>query len=417
MSSLVATAAERVVTLWRDAAGPHCQDAGGDVRGTEGLCPGAAIPCPDAGGGRLCLPSKAVVRQAVDRCALDGWQVSGPSSSGRVDTGAGIQSRGPPKRSRAMDALSDVLRAVRLTGGVFLEASFTAPWCVLSHITPDVIEHLMPPPAGIVAFHYVVDGQLQIQIDNEPAVLARAGEMVLLPHNDPHKLASDPRLPPVIAQSILDFQGPGRLFTVNHGGGGIGTRVVCGFLGSDAQRHPLLESLPRVIALRVSGRPGADWIASSFRFAAQEVAAARPGSATVLAKLSELMFVEAVREYMNTMPPERQGWLAALRDPAVGRALALVHARPAHPWTAAELADAVHLSRSAFADRFTHLAGVPPMTYITRWRMQLACAILRESRRSIAQIAAAVGYESEATFARAFKREMRVTPGGYRSGH
>lgn len=315
-----------------------------------------------------------------------------------------------------MDALSDVLRAVRLTGGVFLEASFTAPWSVMTQVTPEHIQHMMAPVAGIVAFHYVLDGRLELKVDGHATVTAHAGEMVLLPHNDAHQLASDVSLPPVRADSLVNFQGPGALYKVDHGGGGSGTRIVCGFLGSEAQRHPLLQSLPRVLALRVNGRQGADWIASSFRFAAQEVAAARPGSATVLAKLSELMFVEAVREYMNSLPPDMQGWLSALRDPAVGKALALMHAQPAHPWTTPDLADAVHLSRSAFAERFVQLTGVPPMTYLTDWRMQMACAALREGRRNIAQIAAATGYESEASFTRAFKRELGVTPGDYRDG-
>jgi AraC-like DNA-binding protein len=169
-----------------------------------------------------------------------------------------------------------------------------------------------------------------------------------------------------------------------------------------------------VLTLNLNGRRAADWIATSFRFAAQEVAAVSPGSATVLAKLSELMFVEAVREYVAGLPPERQGWLAGLRDPAVGRALALIHSRPAHPWTAEALAGEAFLSRSAFAERFTGLVGVPPMSYLTAWRMQVAAQSLRESRRSLAQIAVAAGYESEATFARAFKREMSMTPGQYR---
>lgn len=329
-----------------------------------------------------------------------------------------VLAEAPPNLAKGdhMDALSDVLRAVRLTGGVFLEASFTAPWSVLSKVLPEHVPQLTARTAGIVAFHYVIDGRLELQVEQGAPVVANAGEMVLLPHNDAHKLASDADLPPVMADTIVNFLGPGELLRVNHGGGGASTRIVCGFLGSESRRHPLLEALPRVLALRINGRQGGEWIASSFRFAAQEVAAARPGSATVLAKLSELMFVEAVREYMNSLPSERQGWLSALRDPAVGKSLALIHAEPSRAWTASELADAVHLSRSAFADRFTHLVGAPPMSYLTDWRMQLAASSLRDTRRSIAQIAAQVGYESEATFARAFKREMGVTPGEYRNG-
>jgi AraC-like DNA-binding protein len=204
------------------------------------------------------------------------------------------------------------------------------------------------------------------------------------------------------------------LARIDHGGGGAITRVVCGFVGSQMRRHPLLEALPQLLILDLNGRPESEWVALSFRFAAQEVAAARAGSETVLARLSELLFVEAARDYLAALPPEQHGWLAGLRDPAVGRALALMHGQPAHPWTSEELATAVLLSRSAFAERFTTLVGVPPMSYLTAWRMQVAAQGLRESRRSIAQIAEAVGYESEAAFARAFKREMGSSPGEYR---
>ena len=169
------------------------------------------------------------------------------------------------------------------------------------------------------------------------------------------------------------------------------------------------------LTLDIKDRPCADWVAASFRFAAQEVASGRAGSETVLAKLSELLFVEAVRHYAETLPPDRKGWFAGLRDPAVGHSLALMHGHVAHPWTTEELAAKVHLSRSAFAERFSQLVGVPPISYLTEWRMQLAAARLRDTPRSIGQIAAELGYESEATFTRAFKRAMGVAPGRYRS--
>jgi AraC-like DNA-binding protein len=237
---------------------------------------------------------------------------------------------------------------------------------------------------------------------------------VLLPRNDAHTLASDVALPAVSADHLMQMQREGALARIDYGGGGAATRIVCGFVGSEVRTHPLLDALPDVLTLDLNGRPGAGWIAASFRYAAEEVSSGRAGSETVLAKLSELLFVEAVREYVAGLPRERQGWLAGLRDPAVGRALALMHARVAHPWTADELAAEALLSRSAFAQRFTALIGVPPMSYLTAWRMQVAAQWLRESRRSIAQIADEVGYESEATFTRAFKREMGITPGRFR---
>lgn len=313
-----------------------------------------------------------------------------------------------------MDALSEVLRLIRLTGGVFLDASFSAPWSVLSHIVPEDCRLVTAEPASVVGFHYVLDGRMQVTVEGNAPVEVRAGELVMLPRSDPHTLASAPGLPTVIGRDLIHVAQEGAMGRIDYGGGGDMTRMICGFVGSETRRHPLFDTLPHILTLDLNGRRGEDWIATSFRFAAQEVLAARPGSAMMLAKLSELMFVEAVREYVAGLPAERQGWLAGLRDPAVGRALALIHARPAHPWTVEALAGEANLSRSAFAERFTELVGVPPMSYFTTWRMQVAAQSLRETRRSIAQIAETVGYESEATFARAFKREIGTAPGRYR---
>jgi AraC-like DNA-binding protein len=164
------------------------------------------------------------------------------------------------------------------------------------------------------------------------------------------------------------------------------------------------------------GRPCAEWAESSFRYAAREHAARRPGSQEILARLSELLFVEVVREYIEKLPGEATGWLAALRDPSLARALAALHARPAHPWTAEALAKEACLSRSAFAERFGSTLGMPPISYVTQWRMLLAGQRLRESADTIAQIASSVGYESESTFSRAFAREMGLAPGAWRKG-
>jgi transcriptional regulator GlxA family with amidase domain len=203
---------------------------------------------------------------------------------------------------------------------------------------------------------------------------------------------------------------------LEYGGGGAATRLVCGYVGADVRRHPLLDALPAVFALDLNGKPCAEFVAASFRYAAREVASGRAGSETVLAKLSELLFVEAVRSYAESQPAERQAWLAGLRDGPVGRALALMHAEPARSWTTEELAARVAMSRSAFAERFTQLVGVPPIGYLTGWRMQVAASRLRETHRSIAQIAAELGYESEASFTRAFKRAQGISPGRYRAG-
>ncbi len=312
-----------------------------------------------------------------------------------------------------MDALSDVLRVIRLTGGVFLDAAFTAPWCVVSRVGPEDCPGGQLP-VSVVAFHYVIEGRMLVQGDGA-ALEVRAGEMVLLPRNDPHLLASEAGLPPADPEPPVQ-QVEGGLLHLEVGGGGASTRLVCGFVGADVRRHPLLEALPAVFVLDLNGKPCAEFVAASFRYAAQEVASGRAGSETVLAKLSELLFVEAVRHYAESLPPRQQGWLAGLRDAAVGRALALMHGDVARPWTTEEMAAEVALSRSAFAERFTQLVGLPPISYLTNWRMLVAAAWLRETHRSIAQIAGELGYESEASFTRAFKRAHGTAPGRFRDG-
>jgi len=315
-----------------------------------------------------------------------------------------------------MDALSDLFRVVRLTGGVFLEAEFSAPWSINSQAGPEECRFFLAQPARLISFHYVLSGKLLLQIGGHPPVEVRAGSIVLLPRNDVHTLASQAGLKAVDPDKFIQTSPDGGLLRIEYGGGGEITRIVCGAVGTESDCNPLIDSLPPTLVLDLNGKPAGDWIASSFRYAARELAAANAGSTTVLAKLSELMFVEAVRCYLEGLPPNERGWLAGLRDPAVGKALALLHTDLAHPWTAEELAHQVFLSRSAFADRFTALLGMPPITYLTRWRMQVASQRLRESRRSVAEISEDVGYESEIAFARAFKREFSVTPAQWRKG-
>jgi AraC-like DNA-binding protein len=313
-----------------------------------------------------------------------------------------------------MDALSDIFRVIRLTGGVFLEASFTAPWCISSRLSPDDCRPHLANTASVICFHYVISGRMHISLEGEETLHVGGNTIVLVPRNDAHLLASGPGLPPVDSHLLIRTAPNGSLASIEHGGGGEATRIVCGFVGSESQTHPVFSALPRLMTMNLNGKPGAEWIARSFQHAAYEVATGRPAADTVLAKLSELLFVEALREYADSLPAERTGWFAALRDPPICRALAHMHAHIAHPWTTEKLAAEAMLSRSAFAERFTQLLDVPPMTYLTRWRMLVAARQLRETPRRISQIAADIGYESEATFTRAFKRETGSAPGQYR---
>lgn len=236
----------------------------------------------------------------------------------------------------------------------------------------------------------------------------------MLLRNDAHVMTSAPGVAPIAVSDLIrppDDMGVSR---IRHGGGGERTRLVCGFLGGDAQLNPLLQQLPAALKVDVAAMPGGQWFAQSFAYAAQSLSSGDPGAATVAAKLAELLFVETVRRHLAELPAEQTGWLAGLRDPAIGRALSLMHARVNEGWTAESLASAVNMSRSAFADRFTSLIGAPPMRYLTNWRMQVAANSLRDTHKTIAQIAFDVGYESEAAFTRAFRREIGRPPAAWR---
>jgi len=272
----------------------------------------------------------------------------------------------------------------------------------------------MVTPRHVIASHFVAAGRMQLRIDGGDTIDVRASELVLLPHNDAHIFGSDLNAVVMPAHQVIRPPPDGGISRIKYGGGGEITQLLCGFLGSEAAFSPLLASLPPVLKLDLRATASGAWIESSFRFAVSEIAAGRIGSATVITKLSELLFVEAVSQFVASLPAERRGWLAGLRDPQIGRALALLHARPTAEWTAETLALEVSMSRSVFAERFTSLVGHPPMHYLALWRMHLAAQQLREGHGSVAQIAFEVGYGSEAAFSRAFKRQFGTSPGIWR---
>jgi AraC-like DNA-binding protein len=314
-----------------------------------------------------------------------------------------------------MDPLSDLFRIIRLTGGVFLDAILSEPWCVSSQFTEEDCGPDIGEIGAIIGFHFVLEGRMLVQLADGETREIKSDHLVLLPRNDPHLLASELNLPPVSAHDLMHRARAGVLAQIDHGDASRArTRFVCGYVACATRHHPLLEALPALLIMDLRGKPSADWVKSSFRFAAQEVASGRPGAQSVLARLSELLFVEAVREHLDRLPQLGTGWLAALRDPALARALSAIHGRVGEPWTAEALAAEARLSRSAFAERFAEVLGVPPLTYLTRWRMQVAARRLRDTHHGIAAIAMDVGYESEATFSRAFRREMGTPPGRYR---
>jgi AraC-like DNA-binding protein len=312
------------------------------------------------------------------------------------------------------------LRVAHLTGGVFLHAEFFAPWCIASRLTPELCRPVLGPVSHLILFHYVVEGGFHLRVEGGAGevVAFGPGEVVLMPRNDRHLMGSDLDVPPVMSSEIIQPPNNGGLFTIRHGGNGACTRMVCGFLGCDgAESNPVIATLPPVLKLNLEEGGAAEWIRSTFQYAAEEVSAGRPGYEAVLAKLSELLFVEAVRRYAETLRDGQTGWLAGLRDTHVARALALLHRDIARPWTVDELGREVGLSRSALADRFIRLIGVPPMHYLASWRMQVATQKLRNSSASLAQVADMVGYESEAAFSRAFKKAVGTAPATWRRSH
>jgi len=316
-----------------------------------------------------------------------------------------------------MDALSDVLRVANLTGGVFLHAEFFAPWCIATRVSPEHCAPAIGPATHLIVYHYVVEGDFLIRVEAEGGASLRleAGELVLVPRNDLHLMGSDLSLPPVAGSDVIHPPKEGGLFSIHHGGVGRRTRMVCGFLGcASAEGNPVISGLPPLLKLNVEQGGAAEWIRSTFQYAAEEVSTGRPGSETVLAKLSELLFVETVRRYAEALPDGQTGWFAGLREPPVARALALLHRDITRRWTVDDLGREVGLSRSALAERFVRLIGVPPMHYLASWRMQVATQKLRNTSASLAQIAEIVGYDSEAAFSRAFKKAFGIAPATWR---
>ncbi len=314
-----------------------------------------------------------------------------------------------------VDALSDALRVLRLNGAVFLDAEFTAPWCVLSEGSRPVTRPL-PPSGNVIFFHLLTEGRCQARLASGGETIGlEAGDIVMMSRDDRHLMGSDVSLNPIPAANLVQPAAANGLMRVDYGGGGERTRFGCGFLICDERLSgPLLESLPRILRIPLGDGPEVGWMRNLMLAGNLETAAQRPGSATVLTKLSELLFVEGLRRYVESLPDGAKGWLAGLRDRFVGRALALMHERPGHEWTVDELAEKVGLSRSALSQRFTELLGQPPMQYLTRWRLTIAAQRLREEKTSIARVAADIGYDSEAAFNRAFKRALGETPAAWR---
>lgn len=324
----------------------------------------------------------------------------------------------PPPRARGLpgtDVLSDVLRVVRLSGATLFRGVLSEPWC-FSAVGGEALARLVGLPGRcVVVFHVLMEGRCWIELEGERRSL-EAGDVVILAHGGAHTVGAGE---PVPARPLIEILPPppwGELADVVHGGAGAVTHLLCGFLHCDALGfQPLLASLPHRIVMSAFAEDASDWLRSTVRYIVREANDLRPGKRLMLERLPEMVFVEVLREVMARADAPAEGWLAAVRDRHVGRALELIHAQPARPWSVPDLALAAGVSRSAFAERFRRLVGQSPMDYVKAWRLNLACALLTDSRRKLSDVAEAVGYESEAAFNKAFRRALGAPPGAWRA--
>jgi len=313
-----------------------------------------------------------------------------------------------------MDALSDVLRTVRLKGAIFFDVHASDPWAAETPAGNQIVGRMFPAAENLICYHAITHGTCWAGVANEPALALRAGDVVVIPHGDAHVLSSTPGLRGPL--DVSRYRAPSELelpVSISMGGGtSESAGFVCGFLGCDVRPYnPLLSSLPHIF--KVSDQVDGP-LAAYVQIALAESKQPRIGSQSVLGRLSELMFVDVIRRYLETLPPERLDWLAGLRDPYIGRALAEIHRDPARHWTLESLAHKVAMSRSAFAEHFMKFVGTPPMQYLTNWRMQIAANQLVSTTDSVAAVANRVGYDSEAAFSRAFKKIVGAPPSAWR---
>jgi len=317
-----------------------------------------------------------------------------------------------------MDVLSDVLKAVRLTGAIFFERHLHAPWVGESPHSAAIAATVMPDAEHVISFHAILSGSCWAALvgNSESSKRFNAGDIVIYPMGDANVLSSAPgmRGHPDLEQYCRPKGRPLPIVTRLNNDGANYCHLVCGYFGCDARPfNPLLEALPRMLLSQMSAA-GQSWLANMLRLAAEEAERGSAGTESLLAKVAELMFVEVVRKYITHLPDDSKGWLSGLKHRHVGHALRLIHEEPEKPWTLAELAREVGLSRTVFADRFSRYVGVSPMHYLGRWRMQLAIRQLTIPGVSVAQAGAEVGYESEAAFNRAFKKYVGMPPGSWR---
>jgi AraC-like DNA-binding protein len=335
-----------------------------------------------------------------------------------------------------MDVLSEVLRVVRLSGAIHFCVEFTRPWAVLSTPPEKLAARLVPGAEVIIPFHIATEGAGWLSLGKLQPILIEAGDLFVFPNGAQHSFASEPGLTPVPVADVVQ-PNPDAITSLRYGGGGNVCRLVCGYLHSDQRFGPLLDAMPALLRIRMGGGAlqleaftdsgryaepvsldqDAGWWSAAIGRLIAETAKPGPGNRAVLARLSELLFMEILRWQLTYISDGHRGWLAGLNDPHVGRAISLLHAEPARPWTVEGLAKRAGVSRAAFAKRFVELVGETPMQYLAGWRMHLARRELRDGTLALAEISARVGYDSEAAFRRAFRRLVGVPPASWRQAN
>lgn len=313
-----------------------------------------------------------------------------------------------------MDALSELLRAVKLSGALFYNSSCSAPWSLQSPPSSAFLPYIRVQATRVIEFHYITTGTAFVRVGAETTPLA-AGDIVMMPHGDAHEMGAGVGGRPICGEASLSALWSGRISLANFGGGGETTGLVCGYLACDGELlKPVLAGLPRVVRVNIRTDPSGQWLDNMLRHAVEQAAAATPGSEVILAHLAEVLFTEVLRRYLLSLPEGRTGWLAGAGDPAVGRALAALHREPSFDWTLDLLAQEAGISRSALTEKFTRYIGQAPMAYLTEWRLELGAEALRSTSRSVQRVALDSGYDSEAAFNRAFKRRFSLPPARYR---
>jgi AraC-like DNA-binding protein len=303
-----------------------------------------------------------------------------------------------------VDPLGEALHFLRMSGTFYARSEFSAPWGLE-----------LPPFPGTLMFHVVTAGRCWLEVPGAEPQTLQAGDLALVPHGRGHLLVSEPGAPAAKLFDLPRETVSERYEILRHGGGGEHTSLVCGAVRFEhPAAHHLVKLLPSVIRVEAGRSSHLEWTEATLRFMAAEARELRPGGETVITRLADILVIQAIRSWLDQDPAARTGWLGALQDRQIGRAVALIHRQPERPWTVAALAAEVAMSRSAFAARFTERVGEPAMRYVARWRMHMAASWLRDDDAPLAHVASRLGYQSEAAFSRAFKRFVGVPPGAAR---